>query len=208
MVKKFTQSYAEAVKANTESIRRLEDCCESTLKETSQNIKQAVNINQSAQHLMAKNNAMNEIEARKNNAILYGIEEKAETTAIQQIEEMLKTELYLHCAKPIQAMRLGKKIESRARPIKIRFEDEASKWAFLKRANTKNNKAPGVFCKVDASKEVRDEEYQLREKVRELKQGGGHSALRIRNLTIEERLPSGEWTVMKPATSSTKETTC
>jgi hypothetical protein len=208
MVKKFTQSYAEAVKANTESIKRLENYCESALKETSLNIKQAVNINQSAQNLMAKNHAMNEIEARRNNAILYGIEENNEITAMEQVEEILKAKLYLHCPKPIQAMRLGKKTGDRPRPIKIKFQDEATKWSFLKRTNSKETRSPGVFCKVDASKEVRDEEYRLREKMRELKKDGINSALRIRNLKIEQKLPSGEWSVMSPANISTKETTC
>ena len=54
-MKRFTQTYAEAAKANTERIQHLEASCDMALKETSQNVKKVININESAQKVIAKN---------------------------------------------------------------------------------------------------------------------------------------------------------
>lgn len=213
-MQKFTQTYADAARANTERIQKLEQSCETTLKETSQNIKKAVQVNQSAEKMMAKNNAQNEIEARKNNAILYGIEEKENTTAIQQIQELMRLKLYLHCSIPLQAIRIGRRTEDKTRPILLKFSDESTKWEFLKRTNAKDTRTPGVFCKLDTSKEVRDKEFQLRAQIRQLKgdEENANTQYRIRTkesmIRIEQRLPEGEWCLLNPAANQTEETTC
>lgn len=214
MMKKFTQTYADAAKTNAERILKLEKSCETTLKETSQNIQKAVQINQSAEKMMVQNNQRNEIETRKNNAILYGIEEKENTTAIQEVQELMRFKLYLHCQMPLQAIRLGKKIENKIRPIKLVFADEPSKWEFIKRTNAKNTRVTGVFCKLDTSKEMRDKEFQLRDQIRRLKEDDANANIQYRIRTretkveIEERLQSGEWRPLNPALNQTKETTC
>jgi len=77
--------------------------------------------------LIAKNHALNEVESKKNNAILYGIEEQENITAIQQVEELMRLKIYLRCPVPAQAFRLGRKLFNRPRPIKLHFQDESSK---------------------------------------------------------------------------------
>lgn len=193
MVHNLGKTYAEVAKSNTERIQKLEAVCESALKETKQNIKQAADISKSAQALFAKNNEINEAETRKNNAIMCGIEEQESVTTLQQIEDKMKTELFLHCSKPVQAWRLGRKEEGKNRPIKLRFEDEPSKWKFLKRVNNISTRTPGVYCKLDTSKTVRDQEYKLRNQMRELLKNDESPQYRIRNMKIEERSPTGEW---------------
>ena len=65
MMKRFTQTYAEAAKANTERIQHLQASCHTALEETSQNVKKVINIHESAQKMIAKSHAQSEIESRK-----------------------------------------------------------------------------------------------------------------------------------------------
>jgi hypothetical protein len=56
-----------------------------------------------------------------------------------------------------------------------------------------------MFCKLDANKETRNKEYQLREQMRKLRnEGGGQGEYRIRDLTIENKDYSGNWVRMNP----------
>ena len=56
-----------------------------------------------------------------------------------------------------------------------------------------------MFCKADASKEVRDPEYNLRSQVRRLKeQEKGDAKYRIRNMNKEKQSSSGEGNLMNP----------
>jgi len=145
MIKQITQTYAEAVKTNNENVQKLENIFEKALDETCRSVQKAVAINESAQKLIAKNHALNEVELRRNNAILYGIEEQENITAIRQVEELMRLKLYLRCPVPAQAFRLGRKLSNRPRPIKLHFQDESFKWDFIKRTNSKDTRNTGIF---------------------------------------------------------------
>lgn len=69
-------------------------------------------------------------ETRKNNAILYGLPEAG--TAMEDVLELMKKEIFMNFNKPVQAVRLNQRVSGKARPIELRFVDEKSKWEFLK----------------------------------------------------------------------------
>ena len=110
---------------------------------------------------------------------------------------------------PSQAFRLGRKTESdeQKRPIKVRFEDEQSKWEFVKRFNNQTLKEQGIYCKLDESKEVRNHQFQLRKEVNRLRTENTSREYRVRNMQIQEKQGSGEWRVMKQVQQK-KETEC
>jgi len=81
------------------------------------------------QTLLASEMDKKDNQARKSNAILYGLTER--DIAMQDVMDLMSKELFKNFNKPVQAIRLGAKTESKNRPIKLRFKDERSKLEFL-----------------------------------------------------------------------------
>lgn len=160
-------------------------------------VKKALQVSTNTQALVTHELDKKDSEARKNNAILYGLPEK--NTAIEDIKELMTKELFKNFSEPVQTNRLGPKISGKNRPVKMRFADEKAKWDFLKRVNH-SLRGEAIFCKLDVKKEVRDREFILREQVRALKQTNNKQEYRVRNLTIEQKdTESGNWVDLKPA---------
>lgn len=126
-------------------------------------------------------------------------------TAIQQVKELLQKECFLHTKEPVKAIRLQTTSSSESsRPIKLEFTDEPTKWEFLKRVNA-TQRDQNIFCKLDESKEVRDQQYALRQQIRDMKANSeDETQYRIRSLKIQSKSASGEWMFL----NKTKHTTC
>jgi len=77
-MEKLEKSYAEAVKTNDGGMRKTQE------------------INKSAQAILQQHLETNQHEARKNNAIVYGIEEKEEMTALNQVKDLMKNYCFQH----------------------------------------------------------------------------------------------------------------
>jgi len=71
----------------------------------------------------------------------------------------------LHCKKRLEAEG-EQKITPVTRSITLIFENETEKWEFVKRVNT-GLKQKNIFCKLDMCQEVRNQEWALREQIRE-----------------------------------------
>lgn len=155
-----------------------------------------------SQALLASEMDKKDNEARKSNAILYGLTER--DTAMQDVTNLMCKELFKNFNKPVQAVRLGPKTENKNRPIKLRFEDERSKWEFLKRVNHAL-RADSLFCKLDMNKETRDKEYTLRQQVKKLKEEQPTIQFRIRDFNIQKKADSGNWEKVKPEDQQTKQ---
>jgi len=98
----------------------------------------------------------------------------------------------MRTSEPLRAIRLTSRVSGKPRPIKLEFEDEATKWEFLKRTNASlRNK--NIFCKLDESKEVRDEQYKLHQTIKEMKDEKPDVNFRIRNNRIQSKGIEGEW---------------
>lgn len=166
------------------------------------------------QILLQKSIETNEAENRKTNAILYGIPETTEKSVLDQVQEFMTKECFIHESKPISAYRLGTKSNEidKHRPIKIRFVNEDAKWVFMKRVNHQF-KGTKTFCLLDRSKQVRDEEYKLRQTAKKLTSEGNGMNFRARELKIQVQ-HEGEWRDMKKDTtgkwvmSNSKNTNC
>lgn len=141
------------------------------LKKNMEGINKNAHFAQQAKNLMEKSHQLREEENRKNNAIVTGIQEQEGKTAIDQIKELMKLECFARNNAPLQAVRLGKKIDDgqQKRPIKVRFEDENTKWEFIKRFNNKALREQSIYCKLDESQEVRNQQFLLRQEVKKLK---------------------------------------
>ena len=118
----------------------------------------------------------------------------------------MKHTCFQHTNIPAQAFRLGKILEGKTRPIKVIFEDEKAKWAFITRVNS-SLKGENYFCKPDTSKEFREQEYALRQQVKSLRSNNTDISYRIRSMKIQQKNPeSGDWVALLP--TKTKTTTC
>ena len=189
------QSYYQALMSNIESMNK-------AVNANKQNIRKS-------QDFLQQTLDQSDAEARKVNAILYGINEVEQTKAIEQVKELLNNECFSKSPMPVSAFRLGAKKDNTTtpRPIKVKFNDEASKWEFVKRVNA-NLKSQRIFCKLDTSKEFRDKEYALRQRLQKLKADDSNQKYRIRDMQIQSlQSDSGNWVVVKPAQNQTNPTT-
>ncbi|KAF6038485.1 hypothetical protein EB796_003211 [Bugula neritina] len=93
---------------------------------------------------------------------------------------------------PKSAIRLrtgGPVDPNRPRPIKVEFTSKASKWEFIERANA-SVRSRNVFVKAYESKEKREEQYALRQRIRDLKHSPDTDGeYRIRSLKIQKKDP-------------------
>lgn len=180
-------AYADALKVDMEKIQK-------TVGENTTNIKQS--------HDMLKATLdQSDAEARKVNAILFGLIEEEGKAVSDQVSEFMAKECFTSSPKPISAFRLGQKKADKHRPIKVKFNDEHSKWEFVKRVNA-NFRGDNIFCKLDSNQEARDKEYAMRLQMRQLRDENKSNQYRIRDTKIQEKQPSGEWVEMKPVTAT------
>lgn len=206
-IKGMQKTYSDALKSNAELVSKLKEDYESVVVASVKQIKKATETNENTEKIIRRQQQIQETEQRKLNAILYGIKE-TEYPILDQVNQFMKQECFKHSNQPVMAIRLGRKQTdqnspgSRPRPIKITFESEPHKWDFVKRINSGNMRRDGIFCKIDVSQEVRNQEWALREKVRELRKSEDGVDYRIRNAHIEQREPSGEWKALKPERNS------
>ena len=85
---KLEKSYAEALQSSSESIKKTQE------------------INYSAKAILKR-----QLEARKNNAIMYGVVEKESSTTLMQVKELMKNESFKHDSfclgkQPVNVIRL------------------------------------------------------------------------------------------------------
>ena len=172
------------------------------VKKQTENINQNKQVAQQTKVILQKTQQQKEEENRKNNAIVTGITETGDKTALEQIKELMKLDCFSGRNMPVQAIRLGSKADNASeqkRPIKVRFENETSKWEFLKRFANDTLKSRHIYCKLDESEEVRRQQYILRKEVRELKQSNEGKEYRVRNMQIQHKSETGEWKNLKTA---------
>ncbi len=175
------KSYSEALQSKTDDIVK-------RVEENTDYVKR--------QHMLLQQSVDNaDAESRKLHAILYGLTE-SNAAVVDQVKQFMTKECFLQVSEPITAFRLGAKSENKNRPIKIKFNDEASKWDFLKRVN-QNFKNTLTFCLLDRTKEVRNEEYKLRQAAKQLNQTNTSEKYRVRDMKLQVQNASGEWNNMK-----------
>ena len=181
----------------TEEVKQLERSWADVVSgdKLSNDIKKLQENVSNTQNMLTKDMDSKDAERRKNNAILFGLQE--EKTAMEDVKKLMQGEMFKSFDAPEHAARLGTKRET-PRPIKLRFVDEKSKWEFLKRANAKLREYD-IFCGLDKSNKVREQEYQLRQTIKQLKIKNNEHEYRIRNMAIEQKnQSSGEWEKVKP----------
>lgn len=209
-IKEMQKSYSAALQTNTEQIAQLKENYAQVVQKSAKQIEMATVSNENTEKMLRRQQQMNEAESRKLNAIIYGINEE-ESPVLDQVKQFMTRECFKKSNPPVMAMRLGRKSSDedenrKPRPIKLVFENESSKWDFVKRVNSGTMKQENIFCKIDTSQEVRNQEWVLREKIRELKGSDVTAEYRIRNLQIEQKQLSGNWELLKPEVKE-KETT-
>ena len=208
------ESTDEKLEFIKDSIKKLQDKLEqnvnkvSTTPETSyrdalQSMKVVEESTKQQQILLQKSIENTENENRKVNAILYGLEETLDISVIDQVKEFMKKDCFvgLRTAEPVSAFRLGAKTNERVRPTKVKFINEDAKWVFLKRVN-EQFKGTKTFCLLDRSKEIRDEEYKLRQVVKQLSSENVSQRFRTREMKIQVQ-HEGEWKNMKQGSTGT-----
>lgn len=181
----------------TEEVKKLEKSWADVVSgaEITDNIKQIQQNVFNTQSIISKELETKDAEKRKTNAIILGVAE--ETSAIEDIKKLMQKDIFKQFDVPEHATRLGTKGDA-PRPIKLRFSTEKSKWEFLKRSNA-SLREERIFCRLDVNAKVREQEYQLRQRLKQLKNDNSDQEYRIRNMTIEQKIqPSGNWERLKP----------
>lgn len=116
---------------------------------------------------------------------------------IDQVNDFVFNECFLHTPSMlVNAYRLGTKSENKPRPIKVKCKDEAARWEFLKHINQQFKTTP-IFCLLDRSKEVQDEEYKLRLNAKHLNLTNMDEKFRAREMKIQVQTTLEEWVNMK-----------
>lgn len=190
-VQTYDQSYSDALKVNAENLKKSVDANAQNIVKSQAMLQQSLDVT--------------DAEARKVNAIIYGLPADNTKSVMAQLSDFMSKECFTQSVKPVTAFRLGNKEQqgNRSRPIKVKFTDEKSKWDFVKRVNS-NMRKENIFCKLDTPKEHRDREYALRQQVKELKSSDTQTTYRIRDMSIQQKNnTSGEWVQVKPATKKT-----
>ncbi len=207
MISKIDEKVSKFQEESTASIVKIEsswaDIAKKNQGEIAKQVNKAVAVSSTTQALITKNIENMENESRMLNAILYGLPE-SEASVMNQIDELMTKEIFKSHSKPIQATRLGRKTSEKARPIKVRFSDEKSKWDFLKRVNS-SLRSENIFCKLDLCQQTREKEFALREQIRTLKQDSGNdgTSYRVRNQVIQEKKnETGEWSNLMPVNAN------
>ena len=200
---KAEKPYYEALMKNFE--KNIDDINKS-VKDNKENIKASQNI---LQQTLDQNDA----EARKVNAILYGIPETNNKKTVDELKEFMRHDIFIRSPEPISAFRLGaRRDRQQPRPIKIKFNDEESKWEFIKRVGGKF-RDENIHCKLDTPKALRDKEFILRQELKKLRNDNETTNYRIRDMQIQvQQAETGNWVVLRPvavpASAQSKETTC
>ena len=115
-------------KETTEQVKKIEKSWAEVASqgEMANNVERALAVTSSTQAILSKELDKKDKEARKNNAILYGLQE-TETTAFEQVQEFMKREMFERTNPSETAIRLSQKTNDKTRPVKLHFSDEKSK---------------------------------------------------------------------------------
>lgn len=174
-----TRSYADAL---TESIQ--------IMKNHDSNITKAT---QNSCKILANQVDHAEQERRKCCAILHNLDERGVNTLADKLGELCNTLSYPPDLMSV-SFRLGAKgkneTANKHRPVKIKFTDETKKWDFIKRLN--RDKPQSMFATLDLSKEEREREFNLRQKICDLKKSNPTSIYCIKRGEIQNR-HEGSW---------------
>lgn len=122
-----------------------------------------------------------EQEKRKTSAVVHRLSESGTVPFAEKLTQLCESISF----KPsliIQSFRLGRIMEGKSRPIKLVFQDELTKWDFIKRINS--SKPNNVFATMDLTKEEREKDFHLRSKARSLKEQNPDDTFRVKNSKI------------------------
>jgi len=174
------EAFSDIVKKNVESYHL---SIAETITKNSKSIEQTT---QSTNQLLEKQAGILDSQKRRNFAILHGISEEDLEEGNGWHHQSKLAEILEQISFPGQKImnfyRLGGKVSGKARPIKLKFEDENQKWDFIKRINAE--KIKGVFAKLDLPQSERNAEFALREKVRKIKEKNPQEAFKLKKIKI------------------------
>ena len=120
-----------------------------------------------------------EIEKRKFNLIIHGIPEESEDRDKEEVAEILGSGLSMDPTRHIEMMmRLGKKIDGKIRPLRLRLKTLEGRREMLTRAKNLRHieRFKKLFITPDLTKRQQETDKILRMKLREFRDGGESSA--------------------------------
>ncbi len=119
----------------------------------------------------------------------------------QMIEEILKVGLKLDSKRHIEDVcRIGKFVEGKLRPIKVKVKSLESKTEILKRAKQLKeiNSFKKVFISPDLTRKQQKVDKDLRDQVKKFK-GEGHDNVRIKSGKVVKNDQGGQVVILYPA---------
>lgn len=119
-------------------------------------------------------------DSRRNNVILFGLPENDHATALDRVTDDKKhtKELFLSLGfddiKVCDISRLGKKIESKIRPVKVTLENPALKKLVIQKARQlrNNEKYKNIYIDYDKTKLQQSEWNNLRSELKQRRESG------------------------------------
>lgn len=204
-----TKSYAQVLDENkqqTAEIKTILNTVKSSVDVSQENIKQSINdslpTSPELQELKVLVNKLDhskkltpdpkipEIDIR-NNVIIHGVEEGTKDSLQKRVLDLLH-DYNIHYSYVTSIIRLGrpKPDQKRPRPIKVSFISQVVKREFATRFA--HNRMEGIFITNDLTKEQQKQEFDLRNKKRQLQSENENKKFRIHNGKIEEQT-EGKW---------------
>lgn len=209
MVMKLTTAMSTSQSKLEERMQKLETSHEKAVASNSEGVKTAAQLNSDAKAQFEQILEQQQADHRKNNCIVYNIEPEAGKTTMERLL-LLLDDSFSNLPKPLTAKRLKTNSNNpgtKPGPVKLEFADEDSKWAFVKHGHIKL-KPKGIRIKLDESQAVRDQQYNLREQIRQMKARDGEESTtqyRIRNMKIQSKA-SGDWEFLQVERSARQKT--
>lgn len=134
---------------------------------------------------------------RSKNLVVFGIKETDDTVETVELIKKIADEVSLPLQLSIKNVhRIGRKGDTgqtKIRPIRVLLDSEQKKWEALKRFNALRK--PGVFARLDLSKEEREEDFRLRQELRQAKKEdpiGEYKIRRQKIIKVGQELSPGE----------------
>ena len=192
MVMRLTTAVSTSQSKLEERMQKLETSHAQAVASNKEGVKTAAQLHSDAKAQFDQILEQQQSEHRKKNCIVSGIEPEAGKTTMERLL-LLLDESFSTIPKPLSAKRLRTNPNNSGNKpglVKLEFADEDSKWAFMKHGHIKL-KPKGI----NISQAERDQQYQLRQKIREMKESNGEDSpkqYRIRNMRIQSNA-SGDW---------------
>lgn len=130
---------------------------------------------------LEENEELREKEKRKNNVMIYGLEEEGEAdVAVKKLASSLQVTIKIE-----EAVRLGNKMDGKKRPVLVKLHNWEEKKSLLTKKGILRATKSKVFIDDDLTKREREVQMRIKERAKEERLKGKKVLMRYQKLCID-----------------------